>query len=65
MQQRYDEAESALRRALEIDPDYELARRNLEAMPHIRRSGVAGVDIRSPFDGKQIKQSLTFIHKDE
>lgn len=35
MQERYDEAEEALRKALEISPDYEVARRNLMMLPII------------------------------
>src|SRR5579863_7584184 len=38
MQLRYDEAEAALKRALEIDPTYPIARNNLEKLPEIRRS---------------------------
>lgn len=37
MQQKYDEAEMALKRALEIDPGYELALSNLEKLPVIRQ----------------------------
>ncbi|MBN1287770.1 MAG: tetratricopeptide repeat protein [Anaerolineae bacterium] len=36
MQKRYDAAEAALKRALEIDPEYDLAKQNLDAMPEIR-----------------------------
>jgi tetratricopeptide (TPR) repeat protein len=39
MQKKHDEAEVALQRALEIDPNYELAQRNLAALPSIRQSG--------------------------
>jgi len=65
MRQRYDEAEAALRRALEIDPHYELARRNLEALPGIRQAGPPDLEIHSPFEGRDIKRSLTFIRDDE
>ena len=63
MQERYDEAEEALRRALEIEPGYELARRNLLMMPDIRKHGPAimGKRVKAPFEGHEIKQSLTFI----
>lgn len=37
-QARYDEAEEALKQALSIDPDYALARDNLQKMPSARRS---------------------------
>ena len=39
MQRRFDDAEAALRRALEIDSDYTIARQNLAALPTIRASG--------------------------
>lgn len=38
MQARYDEAEVVLKRALEIDPTYPIARDNLEKMPLIRQT---------------------------
>ena len=63
MQERYDEAKAALRRALEVDPDYELARENLEKLPHYRQSGPPSMRIRSPFEGVEIKQSLTFLEE--
>ncbi len=43
MQQRYDEAEAALKRALEIDRRYMPARINLAALPETRRSGPPSV----------------------
>jgi tetratricopeptide (TPR) repeat protein len=63
MQEQYDEAEEALSRALEIEPGYELARRNLEILPYIREHGpsVMGNRIKAPFEGHEIKQSLTFV----
>jgi len=62
MQERYDEAEAALRRALVIDPRYTLAKNNLAALPETRRTGLpAMVDIRDPFKGSKLKQSITFI----
>ncbi len=62
MQERYDEAEAALRRALVVDPQYTLAKRNLGALPEIRRTGPPGrVDIRDPFKSRKLKQSITFI----
>jgi tetratricopeptide (TPR) repeat protein len=39
MQKKYDEAEVALKRALEIDPNYDLARRNLAMLPLTRQTG--------------------------
>lgn len=62
MQQRYDEAEIALRRALEVDPKYALARQNLAALPRMRLSGESPeFRITGPLDGKKIKQSITFV----
>src|SRR5436305_12611928 len=49
MQERYDEAEAALKRALVIDPKYTLAKQNLAALPEVRRTGPPQiVDIRDP-----------------
>lgn len=39
MQKKYDEAEAALKRALEIDPNYDLAKQNLAMLPLSRQSG--------------------------
>jgi tetratricopeptide (TPR) repeat protein len=62
MQERYDEAEVALRRALVIDPRYTLAKNNLAALPEIRRMGPPPiVDIRDPFKNSKLKQSITFL----
>ena len=63
MQARYDEAEQALQRALEIDPDYDLAQRNLALLPTIRQTGVQEFQMRQPFEGKQVKQRITFIQE--
>ncbi len=63
MQERYDEAEKALQRALEIDPNYDLALRNLELLPLIRESGLDQFDVRQPFEGKKIKQSIVFVEE--
>ena len=62
MQERYDEAEAALKRALVMDPRYTLAKNNLAALPEIRRTGPpAIVDIRDPFKSSKLKQSITFL----
>ena len=63
MQERYDEAEEALHRALEIEPDYDLAQQNLALLPMIRESGPVDFELRHPFKGKALKQSITFIHE--
>jgi len=61
MQQRYDEAEAALHRALAIDPKYEFARSNLAALPSFRQSSQPPISrISGPFDGRTLKKSLTF-----
>ena len=62
MQERYDEAEEAFKRALAMDPGYTLVKKNLAALPKIRRTGLAPiVDIRDPFKSSKLKQSITFI----
>lgn len=62
MQERYDEAEAALKRALVIDPKYALAKNNLAMLPEIRRTGPPDiVGINEPFRDSKIKQSITFI----
>ncbi len=62
MQERYDEAEAALKRALVMDPRYTLAKNNLGALPEIRRTGPpARIDITDPFKTSKLKQSITFI----
>jgi len=62
MQERYNEAEAALKRALVIDPKYTLAKKNLAALPEIRRTGPpAIIDIKDPFRDSKLKQSITFI----
>lgn len=60
-QGRYDEAEAALKRSLEIEPDYTLAKRSLAALPEIRRFGLPeNTGTYDPFKGT-VNQSLTFI----
>ncbi len=62
MQERYDEAEEALKHALVMDPGYTLAKKNLVALPKIRRTGLPPiVDIRDPFKSSKLKQSITFL----
>jgi len=61
MQERYDEAEAALKRALVIDPRYAIAKRNLAALPETRRTGPPKmVEVSDPFKNAKIKQSITF-----
>lgn len=62
MQERYDEAEAALKRALVIDPRYTLAKNNLAMLPEIRRTGPPKmIGISEPFKGSKLKQSITFL----
>ena len=61
MQERYDEAKEALHRALEIQPDYEIALQNLLLLPLIRQQGPSAMSIRAPHEGYEIKQSITFV----
>ena len=62
MQRRYDEAEAVLKRALEFDPEYTLARANLAAIPALRR-GKQPVElkIRNDFPVRDAEQSITFF----
>ncbi|MEO8973273.1 MAG: tetratricopeptide repeat protein [Ktedonobacteraceae bacterium] len=60
MQSRYDEAETALKKALEIDPEYILARNNLEKLPEVRRVGTVDMEVREPSQEPNIHQSITF-----
>src|SRR6266851_5435429 len=61
MQLRYDEAEAALKRALEIDPTYPIARNNLEKLPEIRRlQRPSEIELRDLSQQKDLKQSITF-----
>jgi tetratricopeptide (TPR) repeat protein len=62
MQERYDEAEVALRRALEIDPEYMIAKNNLAMLRTSRRTGPpALVELNEPFKNSKLNQSITFI----
>jgi len=62
MQERYDESEEALRRALVIDPEYTIAKNNLAKLAESRLKGPPDiVAINEPFKGSKLKQSITFI----
>jgi len=62
MQERYDEAEVALKRALEIDPDYAIAKSNLVVLRTSRRTGPPVlVKLNEPFKSSNLNQSITFI----
>ena len=64
---RYDEAEHALRRALELDPKYKFARQNLEILKTVKETGELPLfgGIHSPFEGKKLKSGITFAKDDE
>jgi tetratricopeptide (TPR) repeat protein len=62
MQERYDEAEAALNRALVIDPTYSIAKNNLTLLAESRRTGPPKImGISDPFRNMKMKQSLTVI----
>ena len=64
MQERYDEAEATLKHALEIDPEYAIAKNNLAALPKTRREGTPKIfGVNEPFRNVKLKQSLTFFKK--
>jgi tetratricopeptide (TPR) repeat protein len=64
MQERYDEAEAALKRALAIDPHYTIAKNNLAMLPEIRRTGPPEmIGMTEPFKGSKLKQSITFLRE--
>jgi tetratricopeptide (TPR) repeat protein len=53
MMEQYDEGETALRRALEIEPSYEFAQYNLTMLERLRREGgTPDSMVISPFDTK-------------
>jgi Flp pilus assembly protein TadD len=65
MQERYDEAEAAWKRALALDRSYTLAKSNLAALPEIRRTGPpARIDVSDPFKSRKLKQSITFLREE-
>jgi len=62
MQERYDEAEAALNRALVIDRRYTFAKNNLKLLAEARRTGPPKImGIYDPFKNAKMKQSITFI----
>jgi len=61
MQLRYEEAEGALRQALEIDPHYALAQENLEKLPDVQRAGgPLGLTIKDPYQENDSRPVITF-----
>jgi len=64
MQERYDEAEAALRRALVIDPRYKIAKNNLAMLPQTRRTGPPKeIGISDPFKNAKLNHSVNFIRE--
>jgi tetratricopeptide (TPR) repeat protein len=64
MQERYDEAEAAWKRALAIDRHYTIAKNNLAMLPEIRRTGPPKmIGLTEPFRGSKLKQSITYIRE--
>jgi tetratricopeptide (TPR) repeat protein len=64
MQQRYDEAEAALKRALEIDPQYTIAKNNLTSLANTRRTGSPPIIVQNdPMRDLNIQNSVAFIQE--
>jgi hypothetical protein len=64
---RLDEAEAALKRALEIDEAYDLARQNIDMLAEVCRTGQppAGFTINELMAGQGAKTTLTLIKAKE
>ena len=66
MQRQFDAAEAALRRALEIDPGYTIARQNLAGLPKIRATGqLPTMRLNTSFDGKPVNVGLKMLIQDD
>lgn len=66
MQRRFDEAETALRQALAIDPNYAIARQNLAALPMIRATGkLPPMQVTPPLAGGTGKRTLSLLVEGE
>lgn len=64
MQGDFDACERALKRALEIDPDYDLARANLKVLAQVRQTGMMPeLKMTHPFDERKPKLSVKFVRK--
>ena len=62
MQERYDEAEEALKRALVVDPKYTIAKNNLSLVAEIQRARPPEIiGMNDPFKNSRNKQSITFL----
>ena len=64
MQKRFDEAEAAYQRALEIDPKYELAQTHLENLPHLRKNPDFEPEFRVNAPFADINTTLTLIDEE-
>jgi tetratricopeptide (TPR) repeat protein len=65
MQGRTEEAECALRRALQIDPEYETARHNLTGLEADGEASTRILRMQRPFEGRRLPMSLTFVDPDD
>ncbi|MDQ2713749.1 MAG: hypothetical protein M3Z08_02455 [Chloroflexota bacterium] len=66
MQARYAEAETALKHALDIDPQYALARDNLAKIPEVQRAGgPLGIELRDLSQVQDVKQSIAFYKQND
>jgi tetratricopeptide (TPR) repeat protein len=64
MQERYDESEAALKRALVIDPTYTIAKDNLARLDETRRIGPPDViAMTEPFRSSKLKQGITYFRE--
>lgn len=64
MQERYDEAEAAWKRALVINRRYAIAKNNLRLLPQYRLTGPPEIiGSHDPFEGRKIKQEITIVPK--
>jgi len=62
MQERYDEAEAALQRALVIDPKYAPAQQNLRLLPETRRNGLPTIfEVQDPFRNSKRQPSVRLL----
>jgi tetratricopeptide (TPR) repeat protein len=65
MQRRYDEAEAAFKRALDIDPQYPVARDNLMKLPELRRLGPSTVEVINLSPEQDVAQKITFFEPND
>jgi hypothetical protein len=63
MQERYDEAEEAFKRALAIEPDYEPARYNLALLSSGLRQKPSGMWLRKAGKGMNLKLGSKVVER--